>query len=315
MAVQTQIQTRRGTAASWTSTNPTLAAGEIGFESDTNKFKIGTGSTAWASLAYASNVSPLTTKGDLYTYSTDNTRLAVGANGETIVADSSTPTGLKWAAPATGMTNPMTTTGDTIYSSSGSTPARRAIGTTGQVLTVSGGVPVWADATAATTSYTLLNAGGTSLTSASTITVSSLSGYNKLFITIEAASSVTASTQIFMRINSANTNYREQWSEIIGGSSYDAGNFSAGSSTSAIFLGGMSNAAASAIRGGLVIDGANSTSVKVFSHWSGANNTTGQYIVEGGGVYTGTSVVSSITIYTTNASNFDAGTLYIYGAN
>jgi hypothetical protein len=96
MAVQTQIQTRRGTAASWTSTNPTLAAGEIGFESDTNKFKIGTGSTAWASLAYASNVSPLTTKGDLYTYSTDNTRLAVGANGETIVADSSTSTGLRY---------------------------------------------------------------------------------------------------------------------------------------------------------------------------------------------------------------------------
>ena len=49
-----------------------------------------------------------------------------------------------WSADSAGMTNPMTTTGDTIYSSSGSTPARRAIGTTGQVLTVSGGVPVWA---------------------------------------------------------------------------------------------------------------------------------------------------------------------------
>jgi hypothetical protein len=73
-----------------------LGAGEIGFESDTNKFKIGTGSTAWVSLPYASNVSPLTTKGDLYTYSTDNARLAVGANGETLVADSSTATGLRW---------------------------------------------------------------------------------------------------------------------------------------------------------------------------------------------------------------------------
>jgi hypothetical protein len=52
MAVQTQIQVRRGTAASWTSTNPTLAAGEIGLESDTGEFKIGDGSTAWASLAY-----------------------------------------------------------------------------------------------------------------------------------------------------------------------------------------------------------------------------------------------------------------------
>ena len=95
MPVQTAIQHRRGTASSWTSTNPTLAAGEIGFESDTGKFKIGTGSTAWNSLAYAT-ASPLTTKGDLYTYGTADTRLAVGNNGETLVADSSASTGLRW---------------------------------------------------------------------------------------------------------------------------------------------------------------------------------------------------------------------------
>jgi hypothetical protein len=53
MPVVTQIQLRRGTAAQWTSTNPTLAAGEQGFETDTNKMKIGNGSTAWNSLSYA----------------------------------------------------------------------------------------------------------------------------------------------------------------------------------------------------------------------------------------------------------------------
>jgi hypothetical protein len=52
MAVVTQIQVRRGTASQWTSTNPTLAAGEWGFETDTGKVKIGNGSTAWNSLAY-----------------------------------------------------------------------------------------------------------------------------------------------------------------------------------------------------------------------------------------------------------------------
>jgi hypothetical protein len=52
MAVVTQIQIRRGTAAQWTSTNPTLAAGEFGLETDTLKVKIGNGSTAWTSLAY-----------------------------------------------------------------------------------------------------------------------------------------------------------------------------------------------------------------------------------------------------------------------
>jgi hypothetical protein len=50
MAVK--IQARRGLAAQWTSTNPTLSAGEFGFESDTLKLKIGNGSTAWTSLAY-----------------------------------------------------------------------------------------------------------------------------------------------------------------------------------------------------------------------------------------------------------------------
>jgi hypothetical protein len=52
MAVVTQIQIRRGTASQWTSANPALAAGEFGYESDTGKFKIGNGSTAWTSLSY-----------------------------------------------------------------------------------------------------------------------------------------------------------------------------------------------------------------------------------------------------------------------
>lgn len=53
MAVNTLMQMRRGTAATWTSTNPTLAAGEWGYETDTGYTKIGNGSTAWTSLAYA----------------------------------------------------------------------------------------------------------------------------------------------------------------------------------------------------------------------------------------------------------------------
>lgn len=52
MPVVTQFQFRRGTAAQWTSTNPTLGAGEPGYETDTGRFKIGNGSTAWNSLAY-----------------------------------------------------------------------------------------------------------------------------------------------------------------------------------------------------------------------------------------------------------------------
>jgi hypothetical protein len=48
----TQFQFRRGTASEWTSANPVLASGELGFETDTQKGKIGNGSTAWNSLVY-----------------------------------------------------------------------------------------------------------------------------------------------------------------------------------------------------------------------------------------------------------------------
>ena len=69
----TQIQLRRDTAADWTSNNPTLAAGEFGWESDSNRFKIGTGSAAWTSLEYADT---LKTLGD------------ISVNGSSIIAPS-----------------------------------------------------------------------------------------------------------------------------------------------------------------------------------------------------------------------------------
>lgn len=47
-----QIQLRRGTALEWSNANPVLASGEIGFETDTNKLKLGDGVTNWISLAY-----------------------------------------------------------------------------------------------------------------------------------------------------------------------------------------------------------------------------------------------------------------------
>ena len=50
MAVQ--IQLRNDTAANWTTENPTLAAGEVGVETDTGSVKVGDGTTAWTSLAY-----------------------------------------------------------------------------------------------------------------------------------------------------------------------------------------------------------------------------------------------------------------------
>ena len=55
----TRMQQRRGTAAQWTAANPILAAGEIGFETDTSKFKMGNGTSTWSALTYFANAAEL----------------------------------------------------------------------------------------------------------------------------------------------------------------------------------------------------------------------------------------------------------------
>ena len=49
-----KVQLRRDTASNWTTKNPVLLSGEMGIESDTNKFKFGDGNKTWTQLAYAS---------------------------------------------------------------------------------------------------------------------------------------------------------------------------------------------------------------------------------------------------------------------
>lgn len=76
-----------------------------------------------------------------------------GTTGQVLKKNTDTDMDFVWAADSAGMTNPMTTTADMIYSSSGSTPARLGIGTNGQVLAVAAGVPAWTTISSAPTMY------------------------------------------------------------------------------------------------------------------------------------------------------------------
>jgi hypothetical protein len=82
-----------------------------------------------------------TTKGDVVAFNgTDAARLAVGSNNTVLMADSAQSTGLKYASEATAT---LTTTGDVLYASAANTLARLGIGSSGQALVVSGGIPSW----------------------------------------------------------------------------------------------------------------------------------------------------------------------------
>jgi len=52
----------------------------------------------WLNMGGGSS-SPLTTKGQIYTYSSQDTVISVGTDGQALLADSSTPTGLSWGSP------------------------------------------------------------------------------------------------------------------------------------------------------------------------------------------------------------------------
>jgi hypothetical protein len=129
-------------------------------------------------------------------------------------------TGSAWAnVDTTGMTNPMTTTGDTIYSSSGSTPARLGIGTTGQVLTVSAGVPAWATPTSG--SMTQL---ATGTLSGASVSITSISGaYQDLILVITKFRPAVDGANLWLRMNNVTAaNYASSTSGA-GGASGTAG--------------------------------------------------------------------------------------------
>jgi hypothetical protein len=128
-----------------------------------------------------------------------------GTTGQVLAKNSNTDMDFVWSNDAAGMTNPMTTTGDTIYSSSGSTPARLAIGSTGHVLTVAAGVPSWAAPAGSTATIAQI---ATGTLSGATVTVSTLSTYDKLFIEFRNVdmSSVTGFS-VLINNNTGASNY------------------------------------------------------------------------------------------------------------
>jgi hypothetical protein len=208
--------------------------------------------------------------------------------------------------------NPSTTLGDIEYrSATADTNTRLGIGTTGQVLTVTGGVPAWETASGATADWTLLNAGGTALTGATTITVSGISGQSQLMIIVRGASSANALSEMSLRLNADTaSNYIQ-----VGMKLTNSADTYQNLSQTAFSLGKQDNNANGKLVAGMWLSGTNSTNIKV-GHQLGFGENFGSAQQEGFltyNTYAGSSTISSVSIIS-STGNFDAGTIFVYGS-
>ena len=208
------------------------------------------------------------------------------------------------------MATTITTNGDLIYGTGSGTFTRRGIGSTGQILTVTGGVPTWETPAGASSNFQLINTGGTALTGSTTVTVSGISGKNKLFIFVDGASSANANAEIRLRLNTdTGANYGNAYIYSQKGTGVDSGIDSAGT---AYLLGIMGTSASSVVQGYISLDGTNAAGRKIINSVMNASGT-GSWSTVGLGDYKGTSAISSISLNSTSG-NFDGGTVFVYGA-
>jgi hypothetical protein len=213
-----------------------------------------------------------------------------------------------------------TTTGDIIYASGANTPARLAIGTSADVLTVSGGIPAWAAPAGAGKGYTLINAGGTALTGAQTITVSGLGSYESYIIYCNASSANTGSNITFRLNADSGSNYTSRGVAISNAATYTSAflnNVEQDGGTEYEIGTTATNLHTGYLTIGIRIEGGNSTDAKAIQvsagFWEGSTRT-GQRTTVSTGLYLGTSAITSFSLLS-SSGNFDQGTLFIYGSS
>ena len=238
----------------------------------------------------------------------DNTALVKDGASAIRTLGSSIDTTLKAQIDAQIPDTLLTTTGDVIYASAANTPARLGIGTSGQVLQVSGGLPVWGTAPAG--GMTLIS---TTTLSGTSITLSSIpTGYVDLRLIIKNFDPATDGDYICVRFNGDTGANRYVYRTTVTSSSqaFDGTNF---------FLtdGSQDNGTSTSIISATIYDYTNTTTWKTGISDAWTNNATtpaniNYYRAWFAYNQTG-SAVSSITMFLNSASTFSGGTVLLYG--
>ena len=200
----------------------------------------------------------------------------------------------------------LTTTGDVIYASGANTPARLGIGTTGQVLQVSGGLPAWGSIAAG--GQTLIS---TTTLSGTTANISSIPGtYNDLQLIIINARTTANGDDLWLRVNGA-TGSNYIW-QTLNTAATSAATFSA---QRWIFGSSVSNSVFSNLASVTFPNYANATTWKfAVGYGISVNGTTTTSGVPDRwqGAYNSTAAITSINV-TSSSGGTLSGTAYLYG--
>ena len=201
--------------------------------------------------------------------------------------------------------NPSTTLGDIEYrSSTANANTRLGIGSTGQVLTVSGGVPSWA--TSAAGGMTLIST--TTLTGASVVISSIPATYNNLQLVIRGAKPATDGAALYMRLNGdTSSNYFYHLN--------NRSNNVAVSSSLIVLVESADNAVNTSSITLDFYDYANTTTWKNGWGMAMVNDSTTPANINyqlTGYAYNQTAAISSVTLYP-STGNWTSGTAYLYG--
>ena len=206
--------------------------------------------------------------------------------------------------------NPSTTLGDIEYrSSTANTNTRLPIGSSGQLLSVSGGVPAW----------TTFSGGGMTLLSTTTLsgsstTISSINqSYKALKILVRDADCTDVSTIFGIRFNGV-TSGSYYYSATANADSSGIGYYGASGNTSIYY--GLTTTSEDYDKkhsGEIYIERYSETEYKhiVFNSYQNAGNYRTHY---GVGKFNSTTAISSITLFP-DTGTFNSGTVYSYGVN
>jgi hypothetical protein len=188
------------------------------------------------------------------------------------------------------------------------------VGANGTVLTADSAEATgtkWVAPSASLDNYTLINTGGTALTGANTFTISGISGKNSILIIADDFSTSASYSEFRVRFNAdTGSNYSQSGLQLKAASTATGLNQQ---NFTNYWVAQAQESALGTYYLKMAVFGAGSTGYKFVTATTFGDVGALSQMNTFNATYKGTSAITSITFYT-NGANFDAGTIYVYGA-